>query len=269
MNITPVSEQTDWLKILVYGPPDAGKTTFACSADTHPAFGKTLVVNIDPGLQSVRWTKCLQTPRIRRISQIDELIQGFASRSDEYKGIGTIVIDSLTELQRIVLASIAARKHKNKPRKGGQDEIHVDDYNESGMSVRRYVSMLHDLDCHVIATAHAKERRSVENGPVTTITPDLAGGLDTGLRGMFDCVWAMRKISGTEESVDLDGVVTPAKDPYVAMLTQATGLYVGKTRNEEFAELLPAVMRNPTLPTIYDTFTESLKLGKERQEHGQ
>jgi hypothetical protein len=253
MILSDVNKQDNHLKTLVYGPPDAGKTTFAASGHASPGFGRTLIVNIEGGLQSIRTTTCMQTPLIRKSFEIDEVIQSVASRAKGFEDIGTVVIDSLTELQRIMLAEITARKHKAKPRAGGADETHIDDYRDLGSMINRYARMLRDLQCHVVATALLKPRSTIKDGPITSYTPDLSGSIDTSMRAIFDNVWCLQKVVASA-----DGDATAGR-PYVVMMTQATGLYVGKTRNAQFRELLPTIMKNPTMPDILSAFNKATK----------
>lgn len=265
MDLIPVSQQPDHFKIVVYGPPDAGKTTFAGSGHDHEAFSRTLFVNIEGGLQSVRHTTAWQTPKIETMTQFDEVIQGIASRNGQWAEVKTLVVDSITELQRLCLNEICARKHKQKPRKGGPDETQLADYGDLTKATKRYAALFRDLPCNVIVTALLRDRKQTENGPVTSKTPDLTDSADRGMRGMFDNVWSLMKVSTVEAVAASDGVeAVEAVPAHVKMLTQSAGLYVAKTRNAEFREELPAIVKNPTLPMIFDIFTRALETGRNK-----
>ena len=251
MKLTPVSEQPNYFKILVYGPPDSGKTTFAASGAKHEEFGVTAIMNIERGLQSVRLSGALQTPDIKCEADIEKVITCIASRAEGWVNVKTLVVDSATEMQRVLLEEAVRNRLRKKPESGSKPQLA--DYGDMTASTRRLGAMLRDLPCHVIITALEKTHRDREDGPPTEIGPEMTAKACGSVMAMMDNVWCLRKLQAREASED-----TKEAPERVVMMTQPRGVHVAKTRNAEFRVKLPPVISNPTLVGIYEIFQESL-----------
>jgi replication-associated recombination protein RarA len=81
------------LTILLYGPPGAGKTTFATS------FPRPLVLDFDRGLRSVAATAI----DYMDCSSVREMHEAVRTVEDRLASYDTIVLDSLTEFVRQTL----------------------------------------------------------------------------------------------------------------------------------------------------------------------
>lgn len=252
MDLLPVSDQPDFLKMLVYGRPDSGKTTFGASGVGHPEFSPTVIMDIEGGLESVRWGGALKTPRIDTPEDIEKVIIAAANRQGGFADAKVLVVDSLTKMAKILLQGIVAKKHAIKPRRGGLDQIELSDYGDLGKAVERYVDMLIGLNMHVVFIALEKELKS--DDVVTGITLNLPGGLPAKIIAACDNVWALKKITPT------DG------DASVVMLTQQAGLQFARVRNEQFREELGGGIENPTLPAIWETYQRALAKGRAKLE---
>lgn len=255
MDLLPVSEQEDYLNILMYGPPDAGKTTCAASGDEHPNFSPTAIMDFEGGLQSIRWGKAMKTPRIETTEDIDRTIVAVASRQGGFANTKTLVVDSLTKMSSIILQGIVAKKHARQPRKGGLDEIQIADYGDLGKAVMRYVDMLVGLDMNIVFICLEREFRADKDGPVELIVPDLPGRLWSKVIATCDSVFALKKVPASEES-----------EASVVMLTQQVGLQYARVRNDEFREELGGGVVNPTLPGIWETYQRALVKGRAKLE---
>jgi hypothetical protein len=253
MDLLPISDLPDYLKILAYGRPDAGKTTFGCSGASHPEFSPTVVMNIEDGLQSVRWAGkgLLRTPRITRPDQIEKVILAAASGAGSFAGCRCLVVDSLTKMSEIILRDIAVRGHKAKPRKGGPTQIELSDYNDLGNIMMRYVELLNSLDMHIVFIALEKTVEDKATKVMTDITVNLPGKLADKVIAACDMVFALKKIPPTEDA-----------EASVVMLTQQTGLQHARVRNKELREEISLVISNPTLPGLWDIYNRALEAGR-------
>ncbi len=253
MDLLPVSDLPDYLKILAYGRPDAGKTTFGCSGSRHPEFSPTVVMNIEDGLQSVRWNGpgLLRTPRITTPAQIEKVILAAASGEGAFAGCRCLVVDSLTKMQEIILRDIAARGHKSKKRDGGPTQIQLEDYNDLMNIMMRYVELLNSLDMHIIFLALEKTVVDKATKVMTDITVNLPGKLVGKVTAACDMVLALAKVPPTEDT-----------DAHVDMLTQPAGLQFARIRNKELREEIDLVITNPTLPMIWDIYNRALATGR-------
>lgn len=253
MDLLPVSDLPDYLKILFYGRPDAGKTTAACSGSNHPEFSPTVVMDIEDGLQSVRWNGpgLLRTPRITTPAQIEKVILAAASGAGAFAGCRCLVVDSLTKMSEIILRDIAVRGHKAKKRDGGPTEIQLGDYNDLMNIMMRYVELLNSLDMHIIFIALEKEVVDKATKEITDITINLPGKLADKVIAACDMVFALKKIPPTEDT-----------GPSVGMVTQRTGLQNARVRNKELREEIDLAIANPTLPMIWDIYNRALATGR-------
>ena len=257
MDLLPISEQQDYLKVLAYGRPDAGKTTFGCSGANHSEFSPTVVMNIEEGLQSVRWSGkgLLRTPKIETAEQIEAVIMAAASGAGAFDGCRCLVVDSLTKMSDILLRRIAADGHAKKKRKGGPSQIELSDYNHLGNQMVRYVDLLNSLDMHIVLIALEKDVKDEETKLTTDITVALPGQLPNKIIAACDMVFALKKIPPT------DGA-----GPSVGMITQQTGLQHARVRNKELREEIDLAISNPTLPMIWDIYQKSLAAGRAKNE---
>lgn len=249
MDLLPVSDLPDYLKILAYGRPDAGKTTFGCSGASHPEFSPTVVMNIEDGLQSVRFAGkgLLMTPKIETSEQIEAVIMAAASGAGSFAGCRCLVVDSLTKMADILLRRIAADGHAKKKRKGGPTQIELSDYNHLGNQMVKYVDLLNSLDMHIVLIALEKDVKDEETKVTTDITVALPGQLPNKIIAACDMVFALKKIPPTEDS-----------EASVAMLTQRTGLQHARVRNKELRQEIDLAIPNPTLPIIWDIYNRAL-----------
>ncbi len=253
MNLLSVSDLPDYLKILAYGRPDAGKTTFGCSGVGHPEFTPTVVMNIEDGLQSVRWSGkgLLRTPRITTPAQIEKVILAAAGGAGSFAGCKCLVVDSLTKMSEIILRDIAVRGHAAKRRDGGPTEIQLSDYNDLFNIMMRYVELLNSLDMHIVFLALEKTVEDKATKEVTDITVNLPGKLADKVIAACDMVFALKKIPPTEDT-----------GPSVAMLTQQAGLQRARVRNKELREEIDLAIANPTLPGLWDIYNRALATGR-------
>jgi hypothetical protein len=262
MDLLPIDTQPDYLKLLIYGQPDAGKTTMAASGAGHPEFTPTVIMDIEGGLQSVRWggKGLLRTPRVETPEQIEAVIMAAASGAGAFAGCKCLVIDSLTKMSKILLQSIVAKKHAAKPRKGGVDQIERSDYGDLGKAMERYVDMLIGLDMHVILIA--LEKNVMVEEQIVEITLGLPGALPSKMVAACDNVFALKKMPEVPAGTNAEGVETPGSPAGVAMLTQTVGLQFARVRNRQFREALEIFTMNPTLPAVWDVYNKSLEVGR-------
>lgn len=255
MDLLPISEQADYLRILIYGPPDSGKTTLACSGASDPEFSPTVVMNIEGGLQSVRWggKGLLMTRKVETPEQVEAVIRAAASGAGAFAGCKCLVIDSLTKMSKILLHGIVKKKHEKSARRGGLDEIQLSDYGDLGKAMERYFDLLSSLDMHIIFIALEKE---VKVDDVTTaVTLNLPGGLPVKIIAACDNVFALKKMPADDEN-----------ECRVIMLTQQHGVNFARVRNEEFRQALGPFITNPTLPIIRDIYNKALAAGRAKIE---
>jgi hypothetical protein len=238
LNIKPASEIDAHLKLLVYGGSGSGKTQLAVTAQQHPDLADVLVVNIEEGLLTIRTTGVDVTDKVTRSQDVLDLLTGFLRKDENLARYKTLVIDSATELEAIVLPEVCS-DHNMDIEKADARRLY-------GAANKRQITlyrMLRDLPMHVIITALVREEKT-ESGTVTRVRPALSNGAANALMGFVNCTWYLDVIPGPEGH---RGLLTSKQPPYEA-----------KTRGPAFAEALGAQIQNPNLAEIYTLYRKTL-----------
>jgi len=248
LKITKLEPTKPRIKALIYGPPGSGKTTLVATANQHEDMANLLIADIDDGLLSIQSEKGIIKASIDCTQDLEELQQMAARGAEEFEGIQTIAIDSISELNDNLMREIAIREaKKSSDRKPDKNEIQ--DYGEATARLSRVLRFCRSLPFHIIATAHDKtdkrivdtRKKSKHDAQVLAIYPKLPEKLGTAVRGIFDFVWYL----------DSDG------EGGRRMLTQPNGVIAAKTRGNKFAPKLGNVVTNPNLAEIYSLLLET------------
>ena len=252
---------------VIWGPPGCGKTTLAATAQDHPQMGDVLFIDIEGGLVScahrgdIRFVDVKTnedgTPCLDVIANMEAVYWNIVQKKPGFDTIGTVVIDSVTELQQMDLANIAAieyEKYKKKiadnPRKMKtikpvvKDRISLDYYGLNTSRMKRILRMYRDGPFNLICTALMKKRYDSESetAPPTEIGPSLTPGVSDSLRGMVDFCWALYLDGNTRK-----------------LMTAPTGVYQVKTRGPRFQAEIGDTVTNPHLGEMYDAYVNSIK----------
>lgn len=221
----------DTVKMLVYGDPGVGKTVFSCSGD------RTIFVDVEGGSLSIQnriKSKKVARKRFDTFDEIEEFVRGLREKGSK---ADTLVIDSITELQKKLMDSIVAQ-HPEVKRPYG-DGLTVGDWGYNTERMRRFIRMARDLDMNVIFTALAMDEKNEMTGAVKTL-PKMSSKLSADVCGYVDIVGYLYVDNVTNE----DGESVPVR----RMLVQPVGMYYAKDRSG----VLGNVIDNPTFPDVYN-----------------
>jgi len=152
-------------KILCYGNSGAGKTYAACTAP------KPMVLLTERnGLHSIQASNpgahvkyCENADDVR-----DILRMAMNGQLKQY-GIKTLVVDSLTEVQRLFVDEIMLAKAQ-----GEDARLSLQDWGTLTERMRRFMRCLRDLDLHVVATALVESQHDDSTG-ATNVFPAFQG----------------------------------------------------------------------------------------------
>lgn len=251
LQIERVSTAGQRMKILVYGPPGIGKTTFAVTGNGHPDMNPTLVLNLEGGLLSVASRGDVDSVRIENTAQMDEAFMSLHQRTPPFDQYKTVVIDSGSEFANRALQEWTARNMARQARKGRGDadrtldDVQLEDYGKMTNQIRRIFSWFRDLPLHVIVTALDKNvyppNADQRVTPPSEVRPAFTDALGTSVMGMFDHVWYMYQDAEAKRY----------------LLTQRQGVYHAKTRGANFSAAIGSVVANPNLATLYATLIRS------------
>ena len=235
-----------WLKFMVYGDPGVGKTVLAATAMGDPTLREVLFINIESGILSITDPKALGVPELPDVldfnsfKQLDDIFYFLVTQDHKYK---TVVVDSLSELQKYNLDKIVGSKMGQKSKSGqsriSPDDIWQEDYGESTQEMRRVVRKFRDLPMHVLFTCHAVV--SQDEARVETVRPALTPKLCTSVMGYLDVVGYL--YTKEEKGPDDDEAVLRRK-----LLVQPHGKFKAKDRSP--GGKLGTILTQPTMAQI-------------------
>jgi phage nucleotide-binding protein len=229
--VRPVSESARYLKLLVYGDPKVGKTTFAATA---PA---PLFLTVEPGTvvllkneENRERFADVQTVDLKSITRLNQIMA--ALREGQMPERKTIVLDSLSEFQHRILMQWSDHAMKSGLTKLNNPYApEWPEYNSVTNILKKAMWELRDLDRHIIVIAHDRDDEDKNKGGMRIHRPALMPALGNTLAAMFNLVGRMFR--------DSDGVV---KMKVVASPTEVAGSHLWDG---------PPVIENPT----FDTFS--------------
>lgn len=184
--ITTVDKASPYKRVLVYGEPGKGKSIFSASAPdplilAYPANEVNSLPN-HPLLKS--------KAKVVAIKSTKDLEDMYAAlREGKVPGIQTVVIDTISEIQKLHLDELLREAH-NKDKNRNRWVPYQADYNQNTNFMRKLVLDYLDLPYHIILVSHKKEEKDGETGPVI-IGPYLSPKVTSAIYGMMDLVGFM------------------------------------------------------------------------------
>ena len=162
----------DYAKVVVYGPPGAGKTTFGAT------FPDALILSAESGLLSVR-DQDIDVWEVGTWEDIEEAFRYLKTGNHSYK---SVILDSLTESQKKLNEHII-RKFPAKKR-DYEDLMSMSDWGYSIDRLRKMCRAFRDLPMNVVFIALSQEVMMEEELMVKpalsgkTLSDELAGWVD-------------------------------------------------------------------------------------------
>ncbi len=237
------------LKMLVYGPPGVGKTSFAVTANLHEMTAPALLLNVEGGVLSVTDPSVLgldtppDTIDITSYADLEPVFWFLAGGDHQYQ---TVIIDSLSELQIRNIDHVVQRQLNRMASSGakrdGIDDVWVEDYGKSTQQLRRWVRNFRDLPMHVIMTCH--HAVSVDKLKEETVHPALTPKLRTSVVGYMDIVAYMYTSSKQNDAGEDTGEITRH------MLCRPLGLSKWMAKDRSPGQRLGTVVDNPSVPKV-------------------
>jgi len=235
----------DWLNLLLYGEPSAGKTFFYGTAAEWPEeFLPALLVDIDGGWETINNRPEIDiTPPIRTVTALQELYNtlsaDFSKGTKRYK---SICLDNISELQKMDMNEVMvdAKRNANNPDKVDIDVPSQREWGKNGERMRKIIRAYRDLPCHTICMAHFSERED-KMTKVDRIWPGMPGQMRHDILGFFSVAGY---ISVYEEGGDIKRQIQFKKTK--------------KVQARDRFQVLPDVMLdNPTLPQVWKIIKDS------------
>lgn len=226
LKIEKLSEKDPGVKMLVYGAPGVGKTYFSSSAP------KPLFVDVEGGTLSIRNAgRNIDVVKVNRFADIFEIHKFLMAGDHDYQ---TVIVDSLTELQKKSLDGIMEEAYRKDPMKRDPDVAELRDWGKNTAQLRKAVRYFRDLPMNVIFTSLEKDTKDESTGAIR-VGPDLTPKLQNDVAGYLDIIAHMSTRDKEE------GIVRQ-------MLVQPTGKYMAKDRSGKLGKII----KEPDFQAILD-----------------
>lgn len=233
LQVKPVQERSSYYNILLYGDSGTGKTTLAGSADAVPSMRPVLFIDIEGGTESLKHSYPeVDTVRVTSWKEMQSVYDALYAGGHGYN---TVVLDSLTEIQKFnmydIMNSVVQKRPDLDP-----DIPSMREWGKNLEQLRKMVRGFRDLEMHTIFTALSRSDKDSKTG-ITTMKPSLSGKLADEVAAFLDVVgYYYVKQMGDGEDAEFRRF----------LLTQKTDQQVAKDRSGK----LPMVVENPTMKLI-------------------
>lgn len=168
--ITKLSPEIDFWKILLYADSGSGKTVFV-GADK-----KVIFLDPDKGgtVSAARFGSSASKITVKVWEDIKNAYEWFEAHPEELKDFEVFAIDSLTEMQNMAKNYVLRMTAEEKIRKN-QDptKMHIQDYGIMHDLLETMVRAFNDLPINVLWTATAKQVEDQDKNPF--LVPEIQG----------------------------------------------------------------------------------------------
>jgi hypothetical protein len=235
LKVTTAVARSPYLNVLVYGDYGTGKTVLAGSAEEVAEMAPVLVLDYEGGTESLRRT--YPGVHVLRVTDWDQM-QNVYDELHRTNGGGykTIILDSLTEIQKFSMYAIMEKHVVDALAKG--DEVDPDvpgmrQWGKNAEQTRKFVRAFRDLPVHTIFTALAKTDKDPKTGKQKTV-PSLSGKIAQEVPAFLDVVvyYYIKRVEDEERRM---------------LLCNATEGNTAKDRTGK----LPMVLEAPTMSKVF------------------
>jgi hypothetical protein len=251
--IQDVADVSGTSSYLFYGRSGTGKTTLAAS------FPKPLLLlDIrDKGTGSIIDVKGVRVLEVENLDDIEEIYYYLRDDKHNYK---TVVFDTLTEMQKLVMKSVVLGKNKNKKvdesRIGDWGSMAKRDWGDVAGIMNKWIADFRDLDIKIVFLAQERVKNvdEDEEGDDNQLTPEVGPAVMPSIATTLNA--AVNVIANTFISMKRSSIVKGNKksykeEPLYQLGTGPSPIYVRKFRKPKSAEL-PRSIPNPTYDDIED-----------------
>lgn len=231
LKIEKVSQRTPYVNMLIYGESGVGKTRLSGSSDDVPAMRKVLFIDVEGGTLTLRDT--YPNVEVIRVKTWPEMQKVYNALYEGTHGYTTIVVDSLTEMQKMSMDTIM-RKLIEEQEERDADVPGIREWNINIEQTRKFVRAFRDLPVNTIFTALVQSDKNNRTGS-TKRKPSLSGKVKDEVAGFLDIVAYLYIKEIEQENVRV-------------LLCGQTEDTVAKDRSNS----LPLTIQNPTMGSVWD-----------------
>jgi len=235
LDVKSAAELIKYLNLLIYGEPGAGKTKLASTAQDSSDTSPILFLDVEGGTVTLRKRKDIDVVKVRSMAQVEQIHNELFKDPGYYK---SVVLDSLTELQKLDMRTVMQEQYDKKPDTTDIDVPSQREWGKSGERMRKIIRAYRDLPMHTICTCLLGSEHDEANN-VYNYFPSLPGKLRGEVPGYFDVVGLLKAVA------DSSGNITRN------LQTAKTTRVVAKDRTDS----LDALIENPTIPLMWSAIT--------------
>lgn len=249
-----LSQVDEQVNVCYYGEPGSAKTTSLAAGSRR---GPQLFINAESGLKS-RPLRQLGMD-LDQISVFPDTSTGETISFDELEALAwelkaelqddpaaywSVAMDSVTEVQKLLLTDIlgdAREKAEAKGKDRGRFDTYQEDWGTNTEQMRELLHLFRDLPCHFAIAA--LPRRDVDDDGSVKYGPGVTPALQNDIFAFFDilCYTEELEIEGRDEPV------------YIGRFRKT-----GTKRAKDRFKALPRVMINPWLDRVVDYVNDDL-----------
>jgi hypothetical protein len=234
LGVQSPSVAVPYLNMLIYGEPGVGKTYLAATAQDCAETKPILFVDVEGGTLTIRRRSDVDVRQVRTIKDVETIHNILYEDAGSY--YKTVILDSLTELQKLDMKAVMEKEYNTNPERIDKDVPTQRAWGKSGNRVRAIIQAYRDLPIHTICTCLLAQEHDDTNG-ITTYFPSLPGKLRGEVSGYFDIVGYLK--------VEQGGAGTE----------QVRKLQIAKTRRviaKDRTGSLGEQIESPTIPLIME-----------------
>lgn len=233
LKIRKPQESLPHLNFMVYGDSGAGKTMLAGTSAYVKELSPVLFIDVEGGtltLSQFDQTADIDVVRADKWETMQKVYDELYRGRHPYK---TVVIDSLTEMQKLAMSSQLGAGSQLDP---GGNTAEFKDWYINTEQMRRLVRAFRDLSMNTIFTALAQATPHPRKPNIELVKPDFTKKLANEIPAFFDILFYMY-------------VKTVPQGPNVRLLqTDKTDTVVAKCR----VAGVPENLQNPNMDILYD-----------------
>lgn len=230
LDVGPVKNLAPYINMLVYGDPGVGKTWLGGSASDVEDMGPVLYIDVEGGTLTLR--EHFPLVDVVRVQSWSDMAKVYNALKKGEGGYRTVVLDSLTEIQKFsmetIMRDLVAAEPDRDPDVPGMRE-----WGKNINQLRTLVRRFRDLPMNVIFTALSATDKDGKTGKMFTRV-NLSGKLSGEVPGFVDIVMYMYV-------KEKDGEIQRL------LLTGATDKVTAKDRSNK----LPPVIEQPSMSEIH------------------
>lgn len=229
--VSSVSDIPPYINMLVYGDPGVGKTVLAGSASVVPELSPVLYIDVEGGTLSLR--QRFPDVHVVRVKSFNDFGKLFSELQKSDHGYKTVVLDSITEIQKFGMYEIMRRTLEDDPDRD-PDLPGIGEWGKNTEQMRRTIRAFRDLPMNTIFLALGATDQDKKGNRLTK--PALSAKLAAEIAGFLDVVCYMYKKTDRDTG-----------EVKRLLLTAGTDEFIAKDRTDK----LPPILEDPDMKTIH------------------